>query len=270
MREHLVEDTPIGKAEHHQGSVQSVRRAMRLLKAFGPMQDELGVTELSRITGLHKTTVYRLLVTLDEEGFIEHGSSSDKYRLGPALIHLGRIVLDNIDVGKQALPQMRALVEDVGETAMLEIWDDGRTLVVAKVDGQRFSHVIARASYHLPAHASAGGKAILAFLPHDEIDRVMARGLKQYTENTITDPRLLLEELTRVRVTLVSYDRQEIDIGICAISAPVFDHRGKIAGALSVAGPAQRIQLDEAGVLVQRIKGTAEAISRRLGYGPHR
>lgn len=243
-----------------------MRRAISLLKAFSPAQRELGVSQLSRLTGLHKTTVYRLLVTLEEEGFIQHNPGNDKYRLGSALIRLGRLVLDGIDLVRQALPHMRALVDETSETAMLEIWDDGRTLVVANVDGNRFTHIIARAGYHLPAHGSSGGKAMLAFLSQEEIDKVLARGLKQYTENTITDRRRLLEELAHIRATHISFDRQEIDIGVCAVSAPIFDHLGGVAGALTVAGPTQRIQLDEDGALVQLIRRTAEAVSRELGY----
>ncbi len=243
-----------------------MRRAISLLKAFGPKRYELGVSELSRLTGLHKTTVYRLLVTLEEEGCIQHNQSNDKYSLGPALIGLGRMVLDNIDIARQALPHMRDLVEETGETAMLEVWDDSRPLVVANVDGKRFTHMIARAGYHLPAHGSSGGKAMLAFLSAEEIDKVIARGLKQYTENTITDRERLLEELARIRAAHVSYDRQEVDIGVCAVSAPIFDHLGRIAGTLTVAGPTQRIQMDEDSTLVQLIKRTAEAISRDLGY----
>ncbi len=252
--------------DRHRSSIQSVRRAVSLLKAFEPNRPELGVSELSRAVGLHKTTVYRLLVTLKEEGFVQHNPANDRYRLGPSLIRVGRIALDSVDLSKQAMPHMRALVDEVGETAMLEIWDDRRTLVVATVDGPRFTHIIARAGYHLPAHGSSGGKAMLAFLPSEEVDKVLARELKKYTENTFTDPGRLREELAQIRATGVSYDRQEIDIGVCAISVPIFDHRGEIAGALTVAGPMQRIPQGEDSALRQLVKKAGEAISRELGY----
>lgn len=267
LKQPLANET-LAENEHHQSSVQSVRRAIQLLRAFGPTRPELGVSELSRLTGLHKTTVYRLLVTLEEEGLIKHIVGDDKYRLGPGLIRLGRIVLDSLDLGKQALPHMRALVQETDETAMLEIWDDGRTLVVASVDGRRLTHVVARPGNHLPAHGSSGGKLMLAFLPAEEVEKVVARGLKQYTENTILDRDHLLAELENVRRSGVGYDRQEIDIGICAASAPIFDHRGEIAGALTVAGPTQRLNLEDDGGLTRQLRETAARISRELGYAP--
>jgi DNA-binding IclR family transcriptional regulator len=239
---------------------------MSLLKAFGPTQHELGVSELGRLTGLHKTTVYRLLVTLAEEGFIQHNPANDKYRLGAALIRLGRMVLDNIDIGRQALPRMRALADETGEAVMLEVWDGGRTLVVASVDGRHFAHIIARAGSHLPAHGSSGGKAMLAFLPSSEVKKVVDLGLKQYTANTLTDAPRLQEELARIRATQISVDRQEIDIGVCSIGAPIFDHSGQVAAALTVTGPAQRIPTDPGSALAQTVAKTARVISRDLGY----
>lgn len=259
-------DKTNGRPGSHQSSIQSVRRAMSLLKAFGPTRPELGVSELGRLTGLHKTTVYRLLVTLEEDGFIQHNAADDKYRLGAALIRLGRIVLDNMDIGRQALPRMRALADETGEAVMLEIWDHGRTLVVANVSGRHFAHVIAHEGSHLPAHGSSGGKVMLAFLPQAELDNVVARGLQRYTENTLADPIRLRDELERIRAARISFDRQEIDIGVCAVSAPIFDHDGQVTAALSIVGPAQRIQTDTDSALARLIAGAACEISRDLGY----
>lgn len=258
--------TPTGEAKRHQNSTSPIRRALRLLNAFGPSQPELGVSELSRIVGLHKTTVYRILVTLEEEGFVKRNPANDKCSLGPSIIRLGYTAMGNADLGKIAPRHMRSLAEETGETAMIEIWHSGRTLVIGQVEGHHFSHVLVRAGHHLPAHCSSGGKAILAFLPSDEINKVISSGLRKYTEHTITDPQRLLEELASIRAKRVSYDRQETDVGVCAVSAPIFDHLGAVAGALTVGGPTQRIHLGEDSALVQLTKRTAEAISAELGY----
>lgn len=256
------------ETEQHQDTIQSVLRATRILRAFSSRKPELGVSELSRLTGLHKTTVYRLLVTLEQESFLQRSPDSDKYRLGPALIRLGRLVLDGIDLARQALPHMRALVDETDETVMLEVWDNDRALVVASVDGRRLSRVSAGAGSRMPAHATAGGKMLLAFLPREDIDRVIARGLKRYTENTITDREGLLVELEKIRASGVSFDREELDIGTCAVSAPIFDHTSKIAAVLTVAGPTQRLHIDKEGDLAELVRKTAMNISGSLGYVP--
>lgn len=256
------------ETEQHQDTIQSVLRATRILRAFNSRKPELGVSELSRLTGLHKTTVYRLLVTLEQESFVQRSPDSDKYRLGPALIRLGRLVLDGIDLARQALPHMRALVDETDETVMLEVWDNDRALVVASVDGRRLSRVSAGAGSRMPAHATAGGKMLLASLPREDLDRVLARELKRYTENTITDREGLLIELEKIRAGGVSFDREELDIGTCAISAPIFDHAGRIAAVLTVAGPTQRLHIDEEGDLADLVRKTAMNISRSLGYAP--
>ncbi len=243
-----------------------MRRAISLLNAFGSAQRELGVSELGRIIDLHKTTVYRLLVTLEGEGLVQHNPATDKYRLGAALIPLGQLAVDSIDITGQALPHMRALAAETSEAVNLEIWDGGRTMVVANVQGRHFAPMIARTGSHLPAHGSSGGKLMLAFLPSSEVEKVIAHGLKRYTENTLTDSVRLREELENIRATRISFDRQEIDVGVCCVSAPIFDHSGAIAGALTMAGPAQRIQPLEDQALVPLIRKTARTISRELGY----
>ncbi len=256
------------KSEQHQDTIQSVCRAARVLGAFSTRQPELGVAELSCLTGLHKTTVYRLLVTLEQESFVRRSPDNDKYRLGPELIRLGSIVLDSTDLARQSLPHMRALVDETDETVILDIWDNGRPLVVANVDGRRLSRVSVRAGSRMPAHATSSGKLLLAFLPREEVDKVVARGIKRYTENTIIDQRSLLVELEKIRASGIAFDREELDIGTCGISAPIFDHRGKLAAALTVAGPTQRLHLDEDGDLAHLVRKTAESISCGLGYAP--
>lgn len=254
--------------EQHQDTIQSVVRALRVLQAFSSKQPELGVAELSRLTGLHKTTVYRLLVTLEQERFVQHSPDKDKYKLGPALIRLGRVVLDSTDLAKLALPHLHTLADETDETVMLEIWDNDRTLVVACVEGRHLSRVSTRTGSRMPAHASSSGKLLLAFLPREEVDKVIVRELKRYTENTITDQGSLLVELAKIRANGIAFDREELDIGTCAISVPIFDHRDKLAGALTVAGPTQRLSFAEDGGLTHVMQRIAVSISGCLGYTP--
>lgn len=254
------------ETKQHQDTIQSVLRATRILRAFSSRKSELGVSELSRLTGLHKTTVYRLLVTLEQESFVRHSPDNDKYKLGPALIQLGRLALDGIDLVKQALPHMRAVVDETDESVMLEIWDEDRALVIASVDGRRLSRVNAGVGSRMPAHSTAGGKVLLAFLPGEEIDRVIARGLKRYTQNTITDRESLLIELEKVRARGIAFDCEELDIGTCAISAPIFDHSGRVAAAITVAGPTQRLHVGKEDDIAELVQRAAMSVSRGLGY----
>jgi IclR family transcriptional regulator, KDG regulon repressor len=246
--------------------VQSVRRAAKLLRAFTIARPELGLSELSRLTGLHKTSAYRLLSTLEEEGFVRQNPENEKYSLGPVFFRFGAIVSDS-DLTKHALPHMRALVEQTGETAALHIWDEGRTLAVAIVDGTRPMAVSSRVGAQLPPCSTASGKALLAFLPPEEAERVIAQGLKRFTDNTITDPARFREELENIRTTGLSFDREETDTGFSGVSSPIFDHFGNLAGVVTIVTVAGRLRTEEGQLLPPLVKKTAELISRELGFG---
>jgi DNA-binding IclR family transcriptional regulator len=254
-------------AEHESGTlIQSVQRATRLLKAFDSGPAELGVSELSRKVDLHKSTVSRLLATLESEGLIERVPATDKYRLGFMLVRLAGQVTHFGDVREAARPILIELTERSRETVHLAVLDGDEVVNVEQVSGP---HMVREANWvgrRTPLNCVANGKALLAFLPAEQIERILAGPLPRYTERTIADPRRLRKELALVRERGYAQALGEIEEGLNGVAAPVRDAYGAVIASVSASGPAYRVTADcipELGALVVE---AANRISARLGF----
>jgi DNA-binding IclR family transcriptional regulator len=256
---------PIPKQD--QGTlIQSVQRAATLLKAFESGPAELGVSELSRKAGLHKSTASRLLATLEREGLLERVPGTEKYRLGFLLVRLAGQVARFGDVRQAARPELIALAERSRETVHLAVIDGAEVINVDQVAGP---HIVGLSNWvgrKTPLHCAANGKALLAFQPQAAIERVLAGPLPRFTERTIADPARLRAELDEVRRRGYAVALGEIEEGLNAVAAPVRDAAGQVVAAVSVSGPAYRVlakQVAELGALTVQ---AADKISARLGY----
>jgi DNA-binding IclR family transcriptional regulator len=246
--------------------IQSVQRAATLLKAFESGPPELGVSELSRKAGLHKSTASRLLATLEREGLLERVPGTEKYRLGFLLVRLAGQVAHFSDVRQAARPELIALAEHSRETVHLAVIDGAEVINVDQVAGP---HIVGLSNWvgrKTPLHCAANGKALLAFQPQPAIERVLAGPLPRFTDRTITDPTRLRAELDEVRRRGYAVALGEIEEGLNAVAAPVRDAGGQVVAAVSVSGPAYRVlakQVAELGALTVQ---AADKISARLGY----
>jgi IclR family acetate operon transcriptional repressor len=175
-------------------SVQSIERAIAILKAFSSEKGELGVTELSRQLNLHKSTVSRLLASLQREGLVEENLVTRKYRLGMALVTLGGLVLQRLDVTQAARPLMVALSNLTQETVILAIKDDAEAVNVAQVPSPQMVKHIEWIGRRTSLHCTAVGKVLLAHSPVAEQQDFINRGLPRYTSNTVTGPETLCQE----------------------------------------------------------------------------
>jgi len=246
--------------------VQSVRRAISILEAFSSEKAELGVTELSQKLNLHKSTVSRLLSSLQREGWVEENPLTHKYRLGMALVTLGGLVLQRLDVTQSALPHMRALVDITQETVNLAIRDRDEAVNIAEIPSPQPVRYIGWVGRRIPLHCTSTGKVLLAYLPTAEREAFFARGLPRYTSNTITSSDLLRRELVRVREQGYAVCHEEFDIGLNGGAAPVRDHTREVVAVISVAGPAFRLSPDRFPVVATHVKQTALKLSLQLGY----
>lgn len=246
--------------------IQSVQRAMRLLKAFDNGPAELGVMELSRRVSLHKSTVSRLLATLEHEGLLERIPETDKYRLGFLLVRLAGQVTHFSDLRSIAQPLLIELRERSGETIHLAVLDGDEVVNIEQLNAP---HLVREANWvgrRTPLHCVANGKALLAYLPPSTIARLLAAPLPRYTEHTLTDPTVLQDELTLIRERGYAQAIGEIEAGLNAVAAPIHNANGDVVAAVSISGPAYRVtseRLSEFGALVC---ATAQRISARLGF----
>jgi DNA-binding IclR family transcriptional regulator len=228
---------------------------------------ERGVSELSRELGLHKSTVSRLMRTLEHGGLLSRDPQTERYRLGVDLIGLAAQVVSYMDVREMARPLLRELAEACQETVNLSVLDGGLVFTLEQfVPPTRRLKNIGRVGRRMPPHCTAAGKVLLAALPQDELDRVLRTGLEPFTPHTITDPDELREELARVRQGGYAAAREELERGLNVVAVPIYDHTAQVVASVSVAGPAYRVTPERFPELAARLMDVAARISAQLGY----
>ncbi|HHV58124.1 MAG TPA: IclR family transcriptional regulator [Firmicutes bacterium] len=248
--------------------VQSVNRALAILEALQAAGEGLGVTEIGTRVGLHKSTVYRLLATLARHGYVEQDPATERYSLGLKLVELGTAVLERLELRDLARPYLKRLMEASQEVAHLVVLQDGEVVYIDKVECPGPVKMYSQLGRRAPAHATAVGKVLLAFLPKAQVDAILARGLPRLTPHTITDPERLRRELRLIRERGYALDNEENELGIRCVAGPIFNHTGQVVAAFSISGLALRLlpaKLEELGGLVRE---TSREISARLGYQP--
>ena len=251
------------------GTIQSVERAARILKALGRGSARLGVTEISEQLGLAKGTAYGLLRTLEAQGMVEQDPDTDKYRLGPAMLQLGNAFLDNHELRGRSLLWADSLASRVGETVRVGVLNGSTVLIVHHVFRPDNSVQILEVGASIPWHACALGRAIVAYLSEAEIAALLADGpLVPLTGRTLVEPDALEAALIEVATRGVAVEDQEAIVGESEIAAPVFNHRGRPVGAIGVVGPVERLHRDGASSsLVTAVKETGRGLSRDMGAG---
>ena len=256
-------------AGQRSSDLQSVERAIAILKSFGLERPERGVSELGRELGLHKSTVSRLMRTLEHGGLLSRSPETERYRLGVDLIGLAAQVVSYMDVREVALPFLRELAEVCQDTVNLSALDAGQVVnLVQFVSHARRIKNVGRVGRRMPPHCTAAGKVLLAHLPQAERDRVLRGRLERFTPLTITDPDELRQELARVREHKYATVCEELEEGLNVVAVPVHDHTGQVVASISVAGPAYRVTPELFPELAARLLDTAEKISKQLGHRP--
>jgi IclR family transcriptional regulator, KDG regulon repressor len=250
--------------------LSSVANSIRLLTSFSGEENELGITTLATRLRLAKSTVHRLAATLTSAGFLEQNSETGKYRLGVALFELGALVRRRMDVANEARPKLRELLEKTGETVQLGIVDHESVLYVYEMESRHAIRMAAAVGGRAPLHCTAVGKVLLAFQPVDYVKRVLSNGLKSCTPKTMTRRDEVLAMLEEVAAREYAIDDEESEPGLRAIAAPVRNHTGVVIAALGVAAPVQRMTKKMMQDCVPSVLATAQAVSARLGYEPHR
>jgi len=250
-------------------SIQTVTNALALLEAF-ESAPSLGVSELSRRLALHKNNVFRLLATLEERGFVEQEPGGDRYRLALRCLELGQAFVRSRNLLREAQPLLDALAAELGESAHLAVLSDFEVVHLAGAQPDQLLLAGLRVGRRLPAHATALGKALLAFSPEplrQAYDaQVVSAGLAARTSATLTDRAKLLEHLHAVASRGVALDLEECERGVACAAAPVVDGTGRLVAAISVSGPSSRLVEDAlAGPVARRVAACADTLSARLG-----
>jgi len=247
--------------------IQSVSHALDVLEEFRGDVDELGVTELSKKLKLHKNNVFRILATLQSRNYIEQNKANENYRLGVKCLELGQTFIYQRGMLKQAKPILQELAEKTGETSYMSILRGTEVVYLDSVEPATTVRVVSRLGLHMPAHATAAGKALVAFESEEDLRKRFGEELKTYTSNTFQTFQDLYRDIEHVREKGFATDLEEFEEGLRCIASPVRDYTRKVIGALSVSGPAHRLT-DE---LIQtaisgEVTRLAKELSTRLGF----
>jgi IclR family KDG regulon transcriptional repressor len=247
-------------------SILALRRGLAVLDAFSAGSAELGVNELGRMTGVHKSTISRLCATLEQAGYLARDPSTEKYRLGLRIRQLSAASPHEVELRTAAREVLHRLVETSGETATMVVREGLDVTTIEVIEGPSMVRIQTRIGTRAQIHASAGAKAILAWLPYEELCRVIDGWPRaRLTVNTITDKQELIDHLAVVRERGFSVDNEELEIGLRCVGAPVRDQSGEVVAAIAVSGPRFRVLEEDATRIGLMVRQAADAISARLG-----
>lgn len=246
------------------GRVQSVQRAARLLKAIAESAEPLTATDLAERCGLHRTTAWRILATLEEEGLAHREPATNRYAIGYEITRLAGAGDESLV--RLARSYLAELSRRTGETVSLAV---PRQLHLVYVDQVQAPHVMAAdwLGRAVPLHATSTGKALLAWLPGDELDSALPQPLERFTQTTITDPGLLRKELDRVRRRGYATSRGELEEALWGASAAVLDARERPIAVVSVWGAEGRVRDHGLAELGEATAATAAALAAVVAAG---
>lgn len=249
--------------------LESVERVMGILDCFGEKSVELRLTDLSQRSGIAKAQVLRIASTLQSGGYLHRDALTKRYRLGMRLFHLGMVVYNSMDLRRIAHPHLQRLVEATGETARLIVPHPSGPVCIDLVESPKGIRVFAQLGSKMPWNAGTSPKLILAYLPQDERERILIRHpFKRYTERTIVNVEELRREVLSIRGRDFYFSDGDLDKDAFGVSAPIFDHLGRIAGAVNVSGPSSRLSKTEVARFIHLVRDVGSQISQELGYCP--
>jgi IclR family transcriptional regulator, acetate operon repressor len=233
---------------------------------------EWGVRELGENLQLSPASAHRLLALLVTSGLVERDASSGRYRVGSEAFRLGLMLSSHLDIRNVGTPVMGSLVAQCNETAFLGMYDPARmeVMFVAAVSSSHPLRYVVPLNMWFPVHAGASGMSIMAFLPKEEQQGIIARkGLPALTPNTITDPGILEKELDRIRVRGYAISIGHRNLGAVAVAAPIFGVEGRVVGDLALSIPEPRfegrMEQDLALLVMQHAKQITDTLAGKVG-----
>ena len=246
----------------------AIEKALEILLAFSPDNQPIGTGELSKNLGFHKATTSRILQTLLEYGFVHQNLETKQFTLGEKVYELGMSLAETSinKIVRVARPYVDALRDELGETIVLEVWSGNSTVAAYEAESTRPIRVGGRVGKIPPVHVAAGAKAILSLTEPAQVDAALNGHLERYTPNTITDSEILKEHLNGYKERGFAVDQEELDLGISAVGAPVFNYQDEAIAAVVVLTPTPRFTDDPTSQTIIALKSTTQAISSKFFY----
>jgi len=244
--------------------IKVLQKLFKILNLFLGDNVELTTSEITKTLGLNRSSTYRIISNLENEGYLEIDPKTSKYRLGLKLIVLGSYSNPFLHLKRITRPFLEDLNQQTGETIHLAVLRGGKVFYLDKLEGKRTIRVvISQIGQELPAHCTGVGKLLLAFIPEKDAKKLVSENeLQAFTKNTITSWGLLKQELQKIRREGLSKDQEEIEYGLSCLAAPIYSG-DKVVAAISVSMPIDRIKLDYSEIH-SLVTKTSRNISRQL------
>lgn len=247
------------------GRVQAIDRAIAILNCFTEDRREMKLSDISDMLDLNKSTAHGIITTLKYHGLIDQDQETQKYRLGLHLMALGERVANSIDIIEISNPIIKDLCSKAGETVHLGTLDNMEVVYIDKMESNQSMRIFSAIGARNPAYSTGIGKALLAYVDEEKLEKTIPEELKSFTTNTITEKAKLLKELKNIRHNGYSMDNEENNIGLTCIAAPIFDSHGNAKYAISVSGPTIRMNYKKIEESKELVIDAAYKISEKLG-----
>jgi IclR family acetate operon transcriptional repressor len=247
--------------------IQSVERALGILEVLAASNGEIRLNAIAKALDLNVSTCHHLLSTLVDNGYAAQSTHGQTYYLGGKILELYGSRMRQFNLTDLVMSDLRNLNEETGEAVHLSVLQGDRLVTLAVLDSRFPVRVVTGGvGESAPIHATATGKAILAWLPEVEMDRILSvKGLTQFTENTVTEHARLVDQLRLIRRKGIAYDQEEFQHSVFCVGAAIRDHFGAVIGAFSCSMPALRAQDEHLKNVEESVKKTARALMKILG-----
>ncbi|MDX6373173.1 MAG: hypothetical protein QOD98_2161 [Nocardioidaceae bacterium] len=246
-------------------SVQSVDRALTILELLA-REGEAGVTEIAADLGVHKSTAFRLLATLESHRLVEQDGDRGRYRLGVGNLRLAGATTARLDLVTEARPVCRQLAADTGETVNITVRSETSALYLDQVAGSSALQSHNWVGQHIPLHATSNGKVLLSELSEADLKAAL-RELPRFTDATVTSRARFKEELAETRETGYAVAVDELEVGLTAAAAPIRNAHGDVIASMSISGPTFRLTEARLAEVIPMLIAAATEVSHRLGWG---
>jgi len=248
--------------------IPNLKRALDILEILAKNTQGMTLGEISKAAKYTKNSVFRIICTLQDCGYVRKDADARTIKISRKLVALGYSSLGEANIVEKSIDVMRAIRDKVCETTMLGALLEDECVLIEQVPCRHPFKFLGEIGMRFNLHASAPGKAIIAYLPKEEQDAIVKRiNFVKYNDNTITSPAAYLKELSIVKEQGYSVDKNEEILGVQCVGAPVFDAHGYPIAAIWVTGPSERLKLETLPEIGRFIKAQADIISNRLGYG---
>jgi len=246
-------------------TVQALDRGLQLL-AIVAKENKTTLTELALRVGMPASTAHRLLVTLQKRGFVDFDTATQEWMIGIEAFRTGSSFVQRTSLVEAGRDVMRQLMEETGETANLGIGDEGDVVFISQIETPNPIRAFFSVGTRGPMHCSGIGKALLAEMPRDKVERILQKkGLEEFTSKSLTSPDALFADLESTRRRGWSYDDEERHYGMRCIAAPIHNFHGEAIAGISISGPAARLPDEMISELGPKVRRAATEVTRLLG-----